>query len=635
MKKAITILGLILPLAGCSAEEKLSPVSVADAGTPADGGTPEDSGTPAVDIFKDLPKITSTATGKGFAAATVDIRGTLAAIEVLKRGGNAVDAAVAAAGVIGVTDPFSCGIGGGGFMVIYLADTKSVVTIDHRETAPAGLSAKNFYENGVVVSFNDLVTSGLSVGVPGTVRGWDEALRRYGTKGFADLLPFAVQVAEGGFEVDQTFTDQIGRNVERFSALTATKKLYLNAEGKPWPVGTIFKNPELAKTYRLLAEGGVKAFYEGKVAEAIVATAKTPGVEPGATLKIRPGVIELADLAGYQARVRPPVSTTYRGYTVYGMGLPSSGGLTVFEALNLMEGFDMNSLSSVEVLHRFIGASRLAFADRNAYDGDPEFVSVPVAGLLSKAYATSRAPLIDLVKAPTAAATPGDPAAFQTDPSHLKAARDKSNPDDRDVKDAYDNETTNIVVSDAKGNLVAYTCTIESEGGNAMVVPGYGFLLNNELTDFNMPADIASPHPNVAEPGKRPRSSISPTVVINKEGKPELVLGAPGGSTIITTVLQILVGYVDQKLPVDKALAAPRVSQRNSGDGSSTVETAFLATPEATGLKALGHNLSDMGTIGGEIGAATAIGVNPDGTLTAVAEPKRRGGGSAMVGVAP
>jgi gamma-glutamyltranspeptidase / glutathione hydrolase len=629
MKKAISILGLILPLAGCSAEEKLNPASVEGAGTPAD------SGAPSVDIFKELPKIAPTATGKGGAAATVDIRGTLAAIEVLKRGGNAIDAAVAAAGVLGVTDPFSCGIGGGGFMVIYLADAKSVVTIDHRETAPAGLSARNFYENGAVVPFADLVTSGLSVGVPGTVRGWSEALRRYGTKGFADLLPLAVQVAEGGFEVDQTFTDQIGRNAARFAAITATKKLYLNAEGKPWPVGTIFKNPELGKTYRLLAEGGEKAFYEGKVAEAIVAAAKSPGVEPAATIKVRPGVIALADLAGYEARVRPPVSTTYRGYTVYGMGLPSSGGLTVFEALNLLEGFDTKSLSSVDILHRFIGASRLAFADRNTYDGDPEFVSVPVAGLLSKAYATSRAPLIDLVKAPTAAATAGDPTAFQNDPSHFKAARGKPNPDDRDAKDAYDNETTNIVVSDAAGNLVAYTCTIESEGGNAMVVPGYGFLLNNELTDFNMPADVTSPHPNVAEPGKRPRSSISPTIVINKDGKPELVLGAPGGSTIITTVLQILVGYVDQGLPIDKALAAPRVSQRNSGDGSSNAETAFLATPEAMGLMMLGHKLSDTGTIGGEIGAATAIRVNPDGTLTAVAEPKRRGSGSAMVGSTP
>jgi gamma-glutamyltranspeptidase/glutathione hydrolase len=617
MKRVITILGLLAMSAGCAAEELLSPVNAA----------------PKDDFFATIPKLEATVTGRGGAAATVDVRGTLAALEILKRGGNAVDAAVAAASVVGVTDPFSCGIGGGGFMVIYLADQKRVVTIDHRETAPAALDSKLLYENGAPIAFDELVTSGLSVGVPGTVRGWDEALRRYGTLGFDEVLERAIWVAEEGFDVDQTFFDQTGRNVDRFQAFTSTQKIYLTADGKAFPVGTIFKNPDLGKTYRLIAAGGGKAFYEGEIAAAIVKTAKEPPVVAGSMRKVRPGVLDLADLANYEARVRPAVESTYRGYTLYGMGLPSSGGLTVALALNILEGYDLTT--PTEILHRYISASRLAFADRGAFLGDPGFVDVPVKGLLSKDYAAERRALIDLQKAPTTAASPGNPFAYQNDPSTIdQGSGTPFSADSNDAADAFDKETTHISVSDANGNIVAYTCTIESEGGNGMVVPGYGFLLNNELTDFNMPTDPNAPHPNIAEPGKRPRSSISPTLVF-KDGKPKLSLGSPGGSTIITTVLQMLVAYADLDMPIDKALGAPRVSQRNTPDGVSTAEAAFMSTPEAAGLMALGHVFTDKGTLAGQIGAATAISFNPDGTVTAAAEPTRRGGGSAMVEQAP
>ncbi|XXX79066.1 gamma-glutamyltransferase [Sorangium sp. So ce134] len=634
MKTTTSVVGLLLLCAACSPSEKLAPVGAGGA-APDDAGAVPDATTGGGaeaedDPFAQLPKIAPTATGQRGAAATVDLRGTLAAIEVLKRGGNAVDAAVAAAGVLGVTDPFSCGIGGGGFMLIYLADDHEVIALDHRETAPSRHEARLYYEDGAPVAFNELVTSGLSVGVPGTVRGWTDALRRYGTLGLGDVLKRAIQVAEAGFDVDQTFFDQTSRNLSRFQAITSTKALFLGPDGQPWPVGAIFKNPDLAGTYRLIAEGGEKAFYEGQVAEAIVAAVKQPPVEPGSALKVRAGVLELSDLRDYETRVRPALSTTYRDYTIYGVGLPSSGGITVAEALNLLEGYDTATLTPVEVLHRYLGASRLAFADRGAFLGDPEFVDAPVKGLLSKDYADARRALIDLAAAPSAAAEPGDPYAFQSDPSPAPARARAGRGGRAGPKDADDNETTHITVSDAAGNIVSYTCTIEYEGGNGIVVPGHGFLLNNELTDFTIPPDPSAPHPNVLEPGKRPRSSMSPTLVL-KDGRPELALGSPGGSTIITTVLQILVNYIDLGLPIDKALSAPRLSQRNSGDGATDAETAFLSAPEVEGLRSLGHVISDAATLGGEIGAATALRFHGDGTVTAVAEPVRRHGGSAMV----
>lgn len=312
-----------------------------------------------------------TATGKGGAAATVDIRATAAAIDVLRSGGNAIDAAVASAAVLGVTDPFSCGIGGGGFMVIYVASEGQVVTLDHRETAPQGFSSSLFYENGAPIPFAELVTSGLSAGVPGTLLGWDEALRRYGTRSLKDLLDPGVRVAEEGFDVDFTFSDQITRNLDRFKAITSTAALFLTKDAAAPAIGDTFKNPELAATYRLLGEAGLPAFYGGEIGEAIVATVASPPVAAGSALNVRPGVMKLSDLASYEVRIRPPVESTYRGYTIYGMGLPSSGGPTVAMALNILNGFEAGSLSKAEVLHRY-------FDDQP----EPDFITTPEAAAL-------------------------------------------------------------------------------------------------------------------------------------------------------------------------------------------------------------------------------------------------------------
>jgi gamma-glutamyltranspeptidase/glutathione hydrolase len=555
----------------------------------------------------------------------VDVRATAAALEMLKAGGNAVDAAVAAASVLGVTDPYSCGIGGGGFMVVYLAQDKRVFTLDHRETAPQSLERSRFYENGAPIAFDALVTSGLSVGVPGSLMGWSEALRLYGSRPLSDVLQPAIRVAEQGFDVDSTFFEQTRHNVSRFRDFPSTAALYLGPDGRPWPVGSTFKNPGLARTYRLVAQGGVPAFYRGELAQALVATVTHPPVAPGASRTVRPGVMTLDDLARYEALVRPPVTSSYRGYTLYGMGPPSTGGLTIGLTLNLLEAYEPSKMSRADFLHRYLEASRLAFADRNAFMGDPAFVSVPEAGLLSRDYAAQRRATLDLTYASKSAAAPGNPFAFQDPaPASPTSLPEVKRPAAEEL--VLDKETTHITTSDAAGNIVAYTCTIESEGGNGMVVPGYGFLLNNELTDFDLPAEPGAPHPNAPAPGKRPRSSMSPMLVF-KDGVPVLALGSPGGSTIITTVGQTLVNTLDFGMPLEQALAAPRVSQRNSPDNRSQAEPEFLASPEAAALVALGHGFTNAGPIG----ALTALRFNPDGTVTAAAEPQRRGGGSAMV----
>ncbi|MEN9868457.1 MAG: gamma-glutamyltransferase, partial [Pseudomonadota bacterium] len=327
-----------------------------------------------------------------------------------------------------------------------------------------------------------------------------------------------------------------------------------------------------------------------------------------------PGFLSMADLANYEARIRLPVRTTYRGFEVYGMALPSSGGVAIGEALNILEGYDLASMPRATVEHLYLEASRLAYADRNAYLADPEFIDVPVQGLLSKAYAAERRKSISLTQA-TSRADAGDPYPFQQDPSY------PLRPQARVSLQNESPHTTHLTVSDKDGNVVSYTFTIESWGGSGIVVPGYGFILNNEMTDF----DFSGPHPNVPEAGKRPRSSMSPTIVL-KDGKPAFTLGSPGGSTIITTVLQTLINHIDLRMPLDQALAAPRMSQRNGAQ--TQVEPGFVESEQGLALSKLGHQWRDGGW---EIGAASAIWFRPEGLVSAISEPKRHGVGSAMV----
>jgi len=553
-----------------------------------------------------VPPKQAVAVGVGGAAATVDPLASQAAIRVLDRGGNAVDAAVAAAAVLGVTEPYTCGIGGGGFMVIYLAGDERVVTLDGRETAPQAFRPDSFIDpaTGQPIPFDERVTSGLGVGVPGTLLSWDVAERRFGTMNLPRVLTPAIRVAARGFTVDQVHHNQTLENLARFRDFPASRELFLTAAGDAPPVGSTVRNPDLADTYGLIADQGVDALYGGDIGEAVVDTVQHPPVAAGTTRNVRPGLMTLDDLDRYATVDRPPTRVTYRGLDVYGMGPPSSGGSTVGESLNILEGFDLAGSDRVTALHYFLEASALAFADRGRYIGDSDFVDVPLAGLLSDSFAAERRALIG----PTAAPKPVPP----------------GDPTDNDGP-----STTHVTVADRFGNVVSHTFTIESTGGSAMTVPGHGFLLNNELTDFEAGPGL----PNSPAGGKRPRSSMSPTIVLS-DGKPVVALGFLGGpgTAAITSVVQTLLYDLDFGMSLPDALAAPRVSQRN---GLNTfAEPGFLSSPEAAGLAALGHQLvltpSQAGTTN-EIGAMTGIAFLPGGLLQAVAEPVRRGGGSAMV----
>ena len=550
----------------------------------------------------------SVAVGKGGAVASVNLLATAEGTRVLRDGGNAVDAAVAAAAVLGVAEPFSSGIGGGGFMVIYDARHHRVSTIDSRETAPEAYRADVFIDpaTGKPVPFPELVTSGLGVGVPGTLEAWKVAAEKFGTRPLASLLKPAIQIADQGFVVNPTFNLQINQNLSRFQDFSSTRALYLPSGAAP-AVGSLFRNPDLANTYRLIARQGTDVFYEGPIAQNIVDTVQHPPTMPGITRNVRPGLMNRDDLEDYNIVLREPVATTYRGLSIYGMGPPSSGGSTIGESLNILEGFDMHDLSRTQALHRYLEASRLAFADRNAYLGDPDVIDIPLAGLLSKQFATQRRALIGPTAA-TSPVAPGNPYPFQ----HAASA---NNGESREGV-----STTHLTVADRWGNIVSYTFTIEQIGGSGIVVPGRGFLLNNELTDFDPTPGLA----NSPGPAKRPRSSMSPTIVFSG-GRPVLALGSPGGSTIITTVLQLLINQVDFGMSLPDAIAAPRASQRNTA--LTTAEPAFLSSPEAAGLRALGQQFTSTD----EIGAATGIAFLRGGLFQAAAEPVRRGGGSAMV----
>lgn len=559
------------------------------------------------------PKVPE-AVGWGGAVASVDADATAAGLEVLRRGGNAVDAAVATAAALGVTEPYSAGIGGGGYFVHYDARTGRVSTLDGREVAGRTADEKLFQENGKPLAFADAVSSGLAVGVPGTPATWDRALELWGSRDLGELLRPAVKLADRGFTVDQTFQDQTAQNETRFRAFPDTSKLFLPG-GKLPVVGSTFRNPELADTYRELAHKGVKALYQGELATDIVRTLQHPPVDPASGWNARPGKVDEKDLADYRVIHRQPTHIDYRGYDVYGMAPSSSGGTTVGEALGILEHSDLNGASAAQYLHRYLDASRIAFADRGRWVGDPAFSRVPTRQLLSDEYTAARACLIDPARALTSPLAPGDP-------YHPAACATGG----QAVPETYEGpSTTHLTTADRWGNVVAYTLTIEQTGGSGITVPGRGFLLNNELTDFSFaPAAPGVPDPNLPGPGKRPRSSMSPTIVL-KDGKPFVAVGTPGGSTIITTVLQVLLGRLDRDLTLAQAIAAPRATQRNTA--ASQAEPAFLASPERAGLEALGHGF----VLNPEIGAATGVERLADGRWVAAAEPTRRGGGSAGV----
>ncbi|MFH9419810.1 gamma-glutamyltransferase [Streptomyces sp. NPDC017529] len=603
--RRLSVLGVVAALAGT--------LTAVPAAAQSPAATRPPGAVPAGLRAATPPKV-PVATGYGGAVASVDADASAAGIEVLRKGGNAVDAAVATAAALGVTEPYSAGVGGGGYFVSYDAKSRTVRTLDGRETAPLSADRGLFLENGKPIPTAEAVTSGLSVGTPGTPATWDTALDRWGTRSLRELLKPAEKLARDGFTVDETFRAQTAANEARFRDFPASARLFLPGGELP-VVGSTLKNPDLARTYRELGDKGVGALYHGRLGKDVLRTVRHPPVRPGAERKVRPGDLTEKDLSAYEVRSQAPTRTRYRGLDVYGMAPSSSGGTSIAEALNILEHRDLSKLSEKDYLHRYIEASRIAFADRGRWVGDPEFEDVPTRGLTSQRFADSRACLIKDDAVLTSPLAPGDP-------WHPRPCRAGG----RAAPTTYEGEnTTHLTVADKWGNVVAYTLTIEQTGGSGIVVPGRGFLLNNELTDFSFaPANPAVHDPNLPGPGKRPRSSMSPTVVL-QGGRPVVALGSPGGATIITTVLQSLLNHLDRGMPLVDAIAAPRASQRNAA--ATELEPGLWDSPVRAQLEAIGHRF----TRNPEIGAATGVQRLPGGRWLAAAEKVRRGGGSAMV----
>lgn len=553
-----------------------------------------------------------TATGYGGAVASLDPYASQAGLEILRRGGNAVDAAIATSAALGVTRPYDGSIGGGGFLVIYSAKTRKVTTIDTREAAPAAATPDLFIDpaTGQTIPFTERRVSGLSIGVPGVVSGWERALSKYGTMPLRRVLKPATDLAEDGFVVDQEYQNRTQSNLAILRDFTSSRDTFLTEDGQAPQAGTVFRNKELARTYKLLSAKGASAFYKGEIADAIADTVAEPPVVPGSTRNVRKGSMNTSDLRNYRALEKAPTEVRYRGVKVHGMSPPSSGGSTVGEALNILEGYDLKNMPRGEALHRLIESSALSFADRNAYIGDNRYVDVPLTGLLSQGYADERRKLI------------GSQSAVKPVPAGNPWPYNGGNGKPRTGGTGdVDGSTTHLTTADRYGNVVAYTFTLEQISGSGIAVPGYGFLLNNELTDFS--ADPNDPA-NAPAGGKRPRSSMTPTIV-TKDGRPLLATGSPGSAVIITSVLQVLVNHLDFGMSLPEAIAAPRLSNTNSA--TTTAEQGLVQSPEGDALRGLGHQFTQTGTLGNMTGVAFLR----DGRLQAAAEPVRLGGGSAVV----
>ncbi len=565
------------------------------------------------------------ATGTGGAVASMDGHASQAGIDVLRRGGNAVDAAVATASALGVTNPFVAGPGGGGFMVIYNARTHRVVTLEGRETCPAACSSTMFVDpkTGKPMDYTYASDQPLSTGVPSMVATWDAAVRRYGRRSLGfDLRP-AIAVARHGFRVNFDFQQLTESGLPLLRAYPASRRLFLTMAGDPLPVGRLLRNPDLARTYELLAKHGARYLYEGPIGRAIVKADDHPTLTPGTSTITLPGIMKMSDLRSYRVRAPAPTRVTYRGLQVYGMAPPSSGGSTEGEILNILNGWKLGSETRATALFHYLEASRLAYADRNQYVGDPRYVHVPLTGLLSPAYAATRRCLVKS----TALSSPVAPGAPFTPYKGCGSASSTA------MASSQAHHTNNIVTVDRWGDIVAYTNTINFFGGSGETVPGYGFLLNDEMTDFDFaPSKPGAHDPNLPVGGKIPRSSMGPIIAL-RHRRPVFAIGAAGGSTIIETVVQTLINHVDFKMSLPAALAAPRVSQTNSA--TSLAEPAFYDSPLRTQLQNTFGEEFKLATgpilpLDNYPGDATALQILGRGRAEAIAEPVRLGGGSAL-----
>ncbi len=504
-------------------------------------------------------------TAERFMAAAANPLAATAGRDILRAGGSATDAAIAIQLVLNLVEPQSSGIGGGAFFVHWDEAGRKVTTLDGRETAPAAARPDRFMKDGKPVPFREAVVGGRSVGVPGTLKLLEEAHRRWGKLPWPDVVAPALKLAEEGFAISPRLNGLLAGEKDLPKNALAAAYFY-EPDGKPKAIGTILKNPAFAATLRAVASQGSEAFYKGAIAEDIVATVTGHPTNPGD--------ITLADLAGYKVEEREAVCGAYRIWRLCGMGPPSSGAVALQQMLGMLEGQDLRRMGpGAEAAHWFSEAGRLAFADRALYLADPAFISVPVRGLIDRDYIRSRAGLIGPDRS-MGRAKPGDPPNKR---AQLLAP-----------SEGIENGTSHISVVDADGNAVAMTTTIEDGFGSRLMTKG-GFLLNNELTDFNFaPEEDGKPVANRVEPGKRPRSSMAPTLVFDVFGRLYAVVGSPGGSQIIGYVGKTLVALLDWKMDPQQAVDFGNFGSRN---GPTELEKGTEAEAWKAALEAKGHEV--------------------------------------------
>lgn len=521
---------------------------------------------------------------------TSNAMATQAALDILKQGGNAIDAAVTAGFVLAVVQPRSGNIGGGGFMLVNLAKNNQVLAIDYRETAPKQAHKDMFLDTDKNVDKQLSRYSHQAAGTPGTVAGLVMALEKYGTMPLKKILQPAIGLAEKGFIVDHKLSQAILAKEKHLAKWPASQKVFFKKKQQPYLPGDRFIQKDLANTLKRIAKNGAPGFYQGKTAELVVAE-----------MQKHNGLISLEDLKNYQPKVRKPIQGNYRGHEIYSMTSPSSGGVHIVQILNMLEHYPLQTWghNSAETIHVMAETMKLAYADRSKYLGDSDFVHVPFSGLTSKKYAKHLVKNIETKQAkPSQEIAPNNPIPYES------------------------NETTHYSVVDQWGNAVSNTYTINFSFGSGIVVDGAGFLLNNEMDDFSAKAGVPNAYgliggkANQIEPYKRMLSSMSPTIV-KKSGKVFLVTGSPGGSRIITTTLQVILNVIDHRLNIQSAVNAPRIHHQwlpeeiriEQGISNDTIK--LLATK--------GHKLTRQASMG----SANSILVTEKGQLHGAADPRR------------
>jgi gamma-glutamyltranspeptidase/glutathione hydrolase len=528
---------------------------------------------------------------KNFMVVAANELATKAGRDIINQGGNAIDATIAIQLVLNVVEPQSSGIGGGGFLLYYDAKTKNVSSYDGRETAPKNIDPKLFLKNdNTEVDFYDAVQGGKSVGVPGLVAMLKMSHEKHGKMAWEKLFEEAIKISENGFPMSQRLY-QVAQSVSYMNKFDKTSSMFLDKNGNVKAIGTTLYNKDLANIFKVLAKDKGKSFYNGNIAKNIVDTVtKTP---------INAGYLSLEDMKNYKAVQREVVCTTYRIYKVCGMAPPSSGGLAIGQALGILQNYDL-SKNNFNYLHLILEASKLAFADRNMFLADSDFINVPIKQMLEKDYLASRAKLIDRTKSN----------------GIYKAGELSQNNAPTPVKNEPPS-TTHISIVDKEGNAVSMTTSIENAFGSVLMVDG--FLLNNQLTDFSFRSEMDGKKiANRIEGGKRPRSSMSPTIILDKEDKLFMVIGSPGGSNIIPYVLKTIVAVIDWDMNIQEAINIPNFVNKNSDN--TYLEKDIFSPDISKYLAKIGHKIENTELSSGLHGI-----VVKDGFIYGGADPHREG----------